>query len=113
MKISQFKVHKAVYRNLKQALKKIVSNYHQKHIEETKLWLNNQKCLYKRNKRKWRINYQSKQKVKAQIVLKLTLYKINKFLTMIKKQMKKCRHLDCSAAAKTSTKKKIMNKRIK
>ena len=72
MKISQFKVHKVVYRNLKQILKKIVSNYLQKHIEETKLWLNNQKCIYKRNKRKKRINYQSKQKVKAQIVLKLT-----------------------------------------
>jgi hypothetical protein len=52
MKISQFKVHKAVYRNLKQILKKIVSNFHQKRIEETKLWLNNQKCLYKMKKRK-------------------------------------------------------------
>ncbi len=51
--------------------KKILNNYHKKCIEETKLLLKNQGCIYRTNKNKLLITYQAKLKVKAQKAQKL------------------------------------------
>ena len=111
--MNQSKVLKVVDRNRKKILKKIVSSYHRKYTEETRLWLKYRKCIYKINKRKQPTLYRAKPKAKAQKVLRLILIKIFKYCTLKKKKMKKCRPLDCSVVAKTSIKKKIMKKTIK